>query len=56
MIKKKAASRTHLQKNNGLEALLTEKLYLCVQICACWHKNNEKPILNNLEKKKTDEL
>ena len=40
------------RKNNGLEALLTEKLYLCVQICACWHKNNEKPILNNLEKKK----
>ena len=40
------------KKNNGLEALLTEKLYLCVSICACWHKNNEKPILNNLEKKK----
>ena len=39
------------EKNNGLEALLTEKLYLCVQICVCWHKNNEKPILNNLEKK-----
>ena len=52
--KKKRLARE--EKNNGLEALLTEKLYLCVQICACWHKNNEKPILNNLEKKKTDEL
>ena len=48
--KKKRLARE--EKNNGLEALLTEKLYLCVSICACWHKNNEKPILNNLEKKK----
>ena len=28
---------------------------LCSDMCL-WHKNNEKPILNNLEKKKTDEL
>lgn len=47
--KKKRLARE--EKNNGLEALLTEKLYLCVQICARWHKNNEKPILNNLEKR-----
>lgn len=28
---------------------------LCLDMCLL-HKNNEKPILNNLEKKKTDEL